>query len=491
MGSDRSTSENRCNSSPQLAMETLHQPNDIIAQRYRIVAPLGQGAFGTTYEAEDLTNYQRVAIKALSLSQLTDWKSLDLFEREARVLANLDHPAIPKYLDYFHEDTAEDHQFYLVQELVVGESLAALVKKGWHSNEAEVKQIASQVLEILDYLHRLSPSVIHRDIKPQNIIRRPDGEVFLVDFGAVQDDYRQTLIRGGTFVGTLGYMPPEQFRGQVFFASDLYALGATLLFLLTHRSPADLPQCRMKIDFRSRVQISPEFADWLEKMLEPAAEDRFKSASVALKALQTWRALPNLSKQPNKKQPLSTGRQPKGSRIILHKTSRRLVVKIPSMEWKIENVIVYAVGCLVVLGMASLSTCFYFVIAAVIITAELLYLSLIVSSLALLLSWLFALYILWGIVYAIAGSSYLEIDSSSFRLGWKCLCFGSQVQGRTADIWEIKGGSNHTPVIWEKRLTIKEKGRQLKFAAGVTRVEKDWLVAEVSDFLERLSSQKS
>lgn len=68
-----------------------------------------------------------------------------------------------------------------------------------------------------------------------------DGKVFLVDFGAVQDDYRQTLIRGGTFVSTLGYMPPEQFRGQVFFGSDLYALGATLLFLLTHRSPADLP----------------------------------------------------------------------------------------------------------------------------------------------------------------------------------------------------------------------------------------------------------
>lgn len=466
-------------------METLHQPNDIIAQRYRIVAPLGQGAFGTTYEAEDLTNYQRVAIKALSLSQITDWKSLDLFEREARVLATLNHPAIPKYLDYFHEDTAEDHQFYLVQELVVGESLADLVKKGWHSNEDEVKQIAVQVLEILDYLHRLSPSVIHRDIKPQNIIRRSDGQVFLVDFGAVQDDYRQTLIRGGTFVGTLGYMPPEQFRGQVFFASDLYALGATLLFLLTHRSPADLPQCRMKIDFRSRVQISPELANWLEKMLEPAVEDRFKSAAEARNALQTPRSLPNLSKQPD--QPLSTGRQPKGSRIVLNKTSKRLVVKIPPMGWQTEGIQINTFAGLIFFGAASLFA--YGMTPHYISAGELL--SLILSLLFFCPFWLIGLSMLWHTVYAIAGSSYLEIDSSSFCLGWKCLCFSGQVQGKTANIWRIKGGSNHTPFIWEKRLTINEKGRQIKFAAEVTRVEKDWLVAEVSDFLERLSSQRS
>lgn len=461
-------------------METLHQPNDIIAQRYRIVAPLGQGAFGTTYEAEDLTNYQRVAIKALSLSQLTDWKSLDLFEREARVLANLDHPAIPKYLDYFHEDTAQDHQFYLVQELVVGESLAALVKKGWHSNEAEVKQIASQVLEILDYLHRLSPSVIHRDIKPQNIIRRPDGKVFLVDFGAVQDDYRQTLIRGGTFVGTLGYMPPEQFRGQVFFASDLYALGATLLFLLTHRSPADLPQCRMKIDFRNRVQISPEFADWLEKMLEPAAEDRFKSVAEALKGLQTRRSLPNLSKRPDKKQPLSTGRQPKGSCIVLNKTSKRLVVKIPPMGWQTEGIQNNTLIGVIFFGAASLFACGF--IPIYIRTGQLL--SLILTLLFFCPFWLIGLYTLWHTLYAFAGSSYLEIDSSSFRLGWKCLCFGGQVQGQTADIVGIKTGSKHT-------LTIREKKHKHEFAARVTPVERDWLVAEVSDFLERLSSQKN
>jgi serine/threonine protein kinase len=487
-------------------MEILHQQNDIIAQRYRIVAPLGQGAFGTTYEAEDLTNYQRVAIKALSLSQLTDWKSLDLFEREARVLATLNHPAIPKYLDYFHEDTAEDHQFYLVQELVVGESLGDLVKKGWHGNEAEIKQIAIQVLEILDYLHHLTPSVIHRDIKPQNIIRRPDGGVYLVDFGAVQDDYRQTLIRGGTFVGTLGYMPPEQFRGQVFFASDLYALGATLIFLLTHRSPADLPQCRMKIDFRARVQISPEFADWLEKMLEPAAEDRFKTAAEARKALQNRRSAfssaslsrPNISRQIPKKPTLSTGRQPKGSRILLNKTNRRLVVKIPSMGWQAEGIVTNALGGLTFFSVGTLFTYLTMINLATISNLYTLLFLFIWCAF-----WLIGLNRLRLTAYALVGSSYLEIDSSSFRLGWKCLWFSGQVQGKTANIVRIERGSKNTLIIAEQKRRddklaakvtppqkdwLKDWVGKHKFAAEVTPPEQDWLVAEVSDFLERLSS---
>jgi serine/threonine protein kinase len=267
-------------------MDTQHQAGDVISDRYRIVAPLGQGGMGTTYEAEDLTNYQRVAIKALSLRQIREWKVLELFEREARVLANLEHPAIPKYLDYFPIETPDNRRFYLVRELVSGESLADLVEKGWHSDESEVKRIAVQVLDILNYLHQLTPPVIHRDIKPQNIIRCPDGRVFLVDFGAVQEVYRNTLTRGGTFVGTLGYVPQEQFCGNVQPASDLYSLGATLLFLLTKRSPDELPLRRMKIDFRRYVKVSSEFADWLEKILEPAIEDRFESAKVALEALQ-------------------------------------------------------------------------------------------------------------------------------------------------------------------------------------------------------------
>jgi ankyrin repeat protein len=215
-----------------------------------------------------------------------DWKVLELFEREARILEQLNHPAIPRYLDYFEVDTPEDRAFYIAQELAEGKSLADLVEIGWRTNEDGVRRIATQILEILVYLHSLKPPVVHRDIKPQNLICGKDGKIFLVDFGAVQDTYRTTLAKGSTIVGTYGYMAPEQFRGQAVPATDLYGLGATVLFLLTHRSPSDLPQERLKISFRSRIQVSEGFADWLEKMLEPDVEDRFPSAKEALAALQ-------------------------------------------------------------------------------------------------------------------------------------------------------------------------------------------------------------
>lgn len=120
----------------------LHQPNDIIARRYRIVTPLGKGGMGITYEAEDLTNYQRVAIKVVSFREAKDWKILELFEREAKVIANLNHRQIPKYLNYFYIDTKQDRRFYLIRELVWGNSLATWVKKGGNPTEVQVKQVA-------------------------------------------------------------------------------------------------------------------------------------------------------------------------------------------------------------------------------------------------------------------------------------------------------------------------------------------------------------
>ncbi|WP_416207930.1 serine/threonine protein kinase [Coleofasciculus sp. LEGE 07092] len=128
---------------------------------------------------------------------------------------------MPQYLDYFHIDTPQDRSFYIVQQLAEGQSLATWVQNGWRGNEKEIRRIATQLLEILVYLHGLTPPVIHRDIKPHNTIRRDDGQLFLVDFGAVQDTYHSTLMRGSTMVGTYGYMAPEQFRGQAVPATDL------------------------------------------------------------------------------------------------------------------------------------------------------------------------------------------------------------------------------------------------------------------------------
>ena len=269
----------------------LHQPNEVIAERYQILTTLGESSMGRTYSAFDLTNSQPVALKAISLRQASEWKILELFEREAKVLSSIDHPAIPDYIDYFELDTDDDRYFYLIQELVVGKSLAKLIGEGWHPHETEVKEIAMQLLNILTYLHSRSPAVIHRDIKPRNIIRCQDGKVYLVDFGAVQDVFSHyfdpNYRTSNTVIGTTDYISPEQIRGKVIPASDLYSLGCCLLFLMTRKSLSELPQTEMRLDLSSQVNISPDFRSWLAKMVEPAVEDRFDSAVVAMQAMQS------------------------------------------------------------------------------------------------------------------------------------------------------------------------------------------------------------
>ncbi len=309
-------------------MSGIHAQGEYIGDRYQVVTVLGRGSMGTTYAAVDQETGARVAIKVVSLRQVAEWKVLDLFEREARVLATLKHPGIPQYVDYFQLDTPDDRRFYLVQELVEGESLERARSQGWQPTEDEVKVIAFQVLEILTYLHGLIPPVIHRDLKPDNLIRDPNGRIVLVDFGAVQDIYRTTLSHSGTFVGTVGYMPPEQFRGQTQPASDLYSLGATLVFLLSGKSPAELPQKRMKLDFRGEIKVSRPFGDWLGKMLEPALEDRFTNVVEAQATLTENIPLAIVRQlQP------SLNPQPPHSQIVLTKTETDLRADIPSGTW--------------------------------------------------------------------------------------------------------------------------------------------------------------
>ncbi|MEG5136398.1 MULTISPECIES: ankyrin repeat domain-containing protein [unclassified Microcoleus] len=280
-------------------MDIVQQIPHNLVKHYQIKNLLGEGGSSTTYEAIDLKTHQRVALKALSLQKMNDWKVLELFEREANVLSKLNHPGIPRYLDYFYVDTPDNRCFYIVQELAQGQSLASLVENGWHASESEIQRIAAQILEILVYLHSQTPPVIHRDIKPENIVfkspinshKQKDLAVCLVDFGAVQNTYYNTLMRGSTVVGTYGYMAPEQFLGQAVPATDLYGLGATLLYLLTHRSPAELPTNILEIDFRFQIQISSAFADWLEKMIASDLENRFQSAKEALELLRNPRIL--------------------------------------------------------------------------------------------------------------------------------------------------------------------------------------------------------
>jgi eukaryotic-like serine/threonine-protein kinase len=259
--------------------------NSTLENRYQIMDLLGEGGSGKTYRALDIQGHIEVAIKVLSLRGMGDWKILELFEREVKILTQLAHPAIPQYLDYFRTEVAGEEAFCLVQAIAPGRSLTSWIESGYAFSESELQDIATQILKILSYLQTFMPPIIHRDLKPQNLLWSESGEVYLVDFGAVRDTYHLTVTGCSTIVGTCGYMAPEQFRGQAVLATDLYGLGATLLYLKSGQDPADLPVKQMKIDFRERVQFSPDFANWVERLLEPIPEDRYRNADRALNYL--------------------------------------------------------------------------------------------------------------------------------------------------------------------------------------------------------------
>ncbi|MFZ4555287.1 MAG: serine/threonine protein kinase [Pseudanabaena sp.] len=477
-------------------LEELHQIGDVLSDRYRIVSMLGRGGMATTYGAVDFASNQdfpsqeevKVAIKVLSLRQSSEWKAIELFEREAKVLASLNHPQIPKYLDYFHIDLETDRRFYLVQELIEGNSLAAIAQHGQESlNETEVQEIAKQILNVLCYLHELTPPVIHRDIKPQNLIRRTNGAIAIVDFGAVQDVYRNTVTGGSTFVGTYGYMAPEQFRGQASCASDIYGLGATLLFLLTHRLPAELPQTRMKIDVRACTNISIEFANWLDQTLEPATEDRFSSARIALETLTGDRPSQNATHSPtntyianlNISGSLENTRKlkPLDTRIQLERTSDRLTFKIPSLGYRPLTWVFGVLAGGIYWGLAKFILP-YLNIWSIFSQITLGFVAFVVGLMSLMCALLF--------VYALIGNVLIEMDRQTFRIAWHL--FGIRIgreRGYNSEITRIgieevesENGSKSTHyAIW--RGNTKHRFDSIL----MEKDEMDWILGELIDFL--------
>jgi serine/threonine protein kinase len=262
----------------------------ILHHRYKIQSQLGKKTGRRTLLAVDLTTEVQVVIKLLIFDRDFDWQDLKLFEREAETLKSLDLPAIPRYLDYFEFDLLEYRGFALVQTYIDAQSLDLATSAGRRWSEDELKQIAQALLTILNYLHSQNPPVIHRDLKPSNILianrsSHHVGDIYLVDFGSVQNLGHRD---GGTMtiVGTYGYMPPEQFGGKAFPASDLYSLGATLIYLVTGKHPADLTQDDGKIHFTSDY-IDSGFFYWLNYLTEPTLKNRCPNVAEAQSSLST------------------------------------------------------------------------------------------------------------------------------------------------------------------------------------------------------------
>jgi hypothetical protein len=217
----------------------------------------------------------------------SDVKDIELWERECETLATLDHPAIPAYLDHYTQQLPDgDQEFVLIQSFVEGDNLAQVIAAGRRWTEAEWLHLARQLLHILGYLHELNPPVIHRDVKPSNIILQADNRLALVDFGGVQSVMQEPM-GGSTVVGTHGYMPPEQLIGRASPSSDLYGMAATLVHLASGIAPSTLPMDRMQLRFRDVVHLSPRLEDWLGRLLAPMVEDRPSTARQALAELES------------------------------------------------------------------------------------------------------------------------------------------------------------------------------------------------------------
>ncbi|WP_394826425.1 serine/threonine protein kinase [Pendulispora albinea] len=248
-------------------------PSSLRDGRYAIVRMLGEGGQAASLEAVDKREGKLVVLKRFRLQGAKSWKEVELAEREASVLSSLDHPRLPRYVEHFEEGGA----FYLVTEKIEGESLAELRRRGVPMDEAFALQLLRDTAEVLAYLHGRTPPIVHRDIKPGNVIRRPDGSFALIDFGAVL--HRLKPGGGSTVVGTFGYMAPEQFQGRAMPVSDVYAVAATALSVLTGREPEDLPHRGLGIDVEralSGLRIGGPLRRALASMLEPDPDRRAK-----------------------------------------------------------------------------------------------------------------------------------------------------------------------------------------------------------------------
>jgi eukaryotic-like serine/threonine-protein kinase len=266
------------------------QPGTVLRGRYEITRIIKSGGMGSVCEAID-NNLAKspCAIKEILESALSgpDAEYIQAtFENEMKALVNLDHPGIPKVRDYFHEGDRR----YIVMDYVKGQSLEDEIRDYVELNSTgllpgKVVNDILTLLEIVEYLHKLSPPILHRDIKPANIIRdERTGRIKLVDFGLAKA--LNETFSPQTMVGTMGYCPPEQLSGKVERRSDLYAVGATLYHMLTGKVP--------QLSFDPLVLNMPQLRPGLDEIVNRATQvrvnDRYATASDLASDLRTWQA---------------------------------------------------------------------------------------------------------------------------------------------------------------------------------------------------------
>ncbi|MBH8574687.1 protein kinase [Nostocaceae cyanobacterium CENA369] len=255
-------------------------------RHYQVLQTLGQGGMGTTYLAWDAAavmaaHPQLLVLKQMNADMAKIAKAQELFEREAYTLKSLNHPGIPKYYDFF----VEGGKKYLAMELVHGQDLEKRVYATGPVTPNQAIAWTIQTCDILDYLHSQEPPLIHRDIKPANLmVRNSNNQIVVLDFGAV----KEIGTTPGTRIGAEGYCAPEQERGQPVTQSDLYAIGPTLIFLLTGENPFKFYRQRgrnFRFDVTSIPTITPQLRAIIDRVTEQLPRDRYQTAKELAGAL--------------------------------------------------------------------------------------------------------------------------------------------------------------------------------------------------------------
>jgi serine/threonine-protein kinase len=245
---------------------------------------------GTTYLAWDKGGCMNgrpslLVLKEMNADMAQVAKAQELFEREARTLKSLSHSGIPKYYNFF----VEGGKKYLAMELIHGQDLEQRVLVSGPVAPPQAVEWMIQTCEILDYIHSCNPPLIHRDIKPANLmVRHRDNQVVVLDFGAV----KEIGTAPGTRIGAEGYSSPEQDRGSPVTQSDLYAIGPTLIFLLTGVMPLKFYKKRGSgygFDVSTIPTITPQLREVIERVCEPKVRDRYQTAKELSKALAACR----------------------------------------------------------------------------------------------------------------------------------------------------------------------------------------------------------
>jgi serine/threonine-protein kinase len=259
-------------------------------RRYQVLRTLGQGGMGTTYLAWDKTGSSErppglLVLKEMNADMAQIAKAQELFEREARTLKSLNHSGIPQYYDFF----VEGGKKYLAMELIHGHDLEQRILTVGPVTVQQAVEWMIQTCDILAYIHSCDPPLIHRDIKPANLmVRHRDNRIVVLDFGAV----KEIGTPPGTRIGAEGYSAPEQDRGNPVTQSDLYAIGPTLIFLLTAVKPLDFYRRRgaaYGFDVTNVPTITPQLRKVIERVCELKVRDRYQTAKELSQALAACR----------------------------------------------------------------------------------------------------------------------------------------------------------------------------------------------------------